>query len=186
MTKPRFFQDVSSYNEKLYRLIEGGYDASSKERYAAIMIDLELFAHSLSDDPKTKVGAMYVDFAHQFTAPIGANHYPEGVTPLPDKSNITHAEVDVLDKLGNYSVGKDGTLFVTKASCVNCARAICRKGIKHVVTPVIYTPSDWEVSQREALSLFEQSGVTVTLLEYEFIRAFKRFLDEASTLLGGG
>lgn len=184
MTAPLYFQDIVSYDEKLLRLVKCGYAASQKERFAAILIDLSLFARTLSDDPKTKVGAMYVDFAHQYAAPIGTNRYSKGVTPLPDKSNITHAEIDVLNKL-DYSVSSEGILFVTKASCVECARAMCNRGIKHVVSPVLYTPSDWEVSQREALALFEREGVSVTLLEYEFLEAFKHFLDEVHTITGG-
>ena len=92
--------------------------------YDMLMSVLQRSANYLSNDPKTRVGA-FDGFS------LGYNHLPAGEDPLEDKSNYVHAEIDLLSKVtGDLS---RRIVFVTKAPCLDCAKALVASGLKEIV-----------------------------------------------------
>ena len=56
-----------------------------------------------------------------------------GVVQLKTKPQVIHAEMNCLAKLGGSNEsGKDATLYITHAPCIECAKMIYGSGIKEV------------------------------------------------------
>lgn len=99
---------------------------------------------SLSKDPKTKVGAVYVKDKRILS--IGYNgapsNFPDELVPvesgekLIDQKNtyMCHAELNgLLNYNGKISDLKDSTLYTTVSPCSRCACMIAQLGIKKVI-----------------------------------------------------
>lgn len=122
-----------------------------------VLVRLCYSASIYSNDPKTKVGADYI--VNGESVVDGYNHLPEGEIALEDKSNFVHAEIDMLNKLEG-DLGS-GTMYITKAPCYGCAKALVARGLKRVVYTKTYPESDWLASQMKARELFDVHGVEV-------------------------
>jgi len=136
---------------------------------------LELAAHiaTWSRDPSKKVGAVIVR-PDKTIASLGFNGFPRGVEDndarYQDKELkrelVTHAEINAIiharEPLHGYS------LYIWPlAPCVRCAAAIIQSGISHVVTVPIKDGSNWSKTLDLARTMFEEAGVTLTLIDTE-------------------
>ena len=118
-----------------------------------------------SKDPNTKVGAVIVDTRHHAVSE-GFNGFPVGIEDdyrLKDRDlkneMVIHAEMNAL--LFARCDLSGFTLYVWPyAPCVRCAVHIIQAGIKRVVAPSPITESAWYGSQRLALRLFLEAGMT--------------------------
>ena len=82
--------------------------------------------------------------------------YNLGEPILKTKPEVLHAESNAVAKLARSSQsGRDASLFVTHAPCLNCAKLVYQSGISNVY----YRNSYRDVAGIEFL---EKSGVTVT------------------------
>ena len=82
--------------------------------------------------------------------------YNLGQPILKTKPEVLHAESNAVAKLARSSQsGRDASLFVTHAPCLDCAKLVYQSGISHVY----YRNSYRDVAGVEFL---EKSGVTVT------------------------
>ena len=82
--------------------------------------------------------------------------YNLGQPILKTKPEVLHAESNAVAKLARSSQsGRDASLFVTHAPCLDCAKLVYQSGISHVY----YRNSYRDMAGVEFL---EKSGVTVT------------------------
>lgn len=136
---------------------------------------LELAAHiaTWSRDPSKKVGAVIVR-PDKTIASLGFNGFPRGVEDddarYQDKALkrelMTHAEVNAIlharEPLHGYS------LYIWPlAPCVRCAATIIQSGIAHVYTVPLKQQSNWQNTLDLATTMFNEAGVTLTILDEE-------------------
>lgn len=136
---------------------------------------LGLAAHvaQWSRDPDKKVGAVIVR-PDKSIASLGFNGFPRGVADddirYQDKDLkrelMTHAEINAIlharEPLHGYY------LYVWPlAPCVRCAASIIQSGISHVVTVPLKENSNWKDTLSLATDMFNEAGVTVTILDEE-------------------
>ncbi len=127
-----------------------------------------------SKDPDERVGCLVVSpDRRSWTG--GYNGFPVSVHDtahrLGDrdiKNELSvHAELNAI-----YNARRDltgWTLYVTKAPCMECAKAIIQAGIARVVCPPIRGSSSWAVIQERAQSLLLEAGVNgSTILTEKF------------------
>lgn len=129
-----------------------------------------------SKDPSTKTGAVIVR-PDRTVASIGYNGFPRGCMDdahLYDNrdvkySRIVHCEMNAIlsarEPLHGY------TLYTWPfASCDRCAAHVIQSGIKFCVAPQIpyHLKDRWEDSLKKTALLFDEAGVTLTLIgDYE-------------------
>lgn len=123
-----------------------------------------------SRDPSTQVGAVIVR-PDKTIASLAYNGFPRGVRDLPSRyadrpvkySMVVHAEANAIltarEPLHGY------TLYSTLMTCNECAKLIIQAGISQVVAP---RPADGR-EQPVAMQMYEEAGVTVTLLPTDAI-----------------
>lgn len=136
---------------------------------------LELAAHvaTWSRDPSKKVGVVIVR-PDKTIASLGFNGFPRGVEDsdarYQDKALkrelVTHAEINAIlhtrEPLHGYS------LYIWPfAPCVRCAAAIIQSGISHVYSVPVTKTSNWQKTMDLAQTMFDEAGVTLTLLDVE-------------------
>lgn len=72
-----------------------------------------------------------------------ADYYPDGDFVLKTKPEVIHAEANAIAKLAKSTEsGKDATMFLTHAPCIDCAKQIFTAGIKTVYYEKDYRSSD--------------------------------------------
>ena len=112
-----------------------------------LMILAKTYSNMMSDDPDTRVGAVFVDKNLQILS-IGCNHSPYSLK-LNIKSNmnknkfikpmkydwVEHAERNAIFNALNNGVSLHGSICITTlVPCTECTRAIISSGISHVYT----------------------------------------------------
>lgn len=95
---------------------------------------------------------------------------PEGATAtirtydrrlgLKTRPEVIHAEINAIAKVAKSTVSCDeATLYVTKAPCIECAKAIIMAGISRVVFS-----GDYEDADGEGVALLQQCDVLVQVV----------------------
>lgn len=132
-------------------------------------LELAKLCGSWSKDPSTQVGAVIVDDNNRIVS-VGYNGFPKGVEDseerLLDREQkydiIVHAEANAL-MFANKSV-EGCTLYTWPFQpCSRCAGLIIQSGITRVVS-VIQKDKRWEKNFFIARKLFEESGLTLKLI----------------------
>ena len=122
-----------------------------------------------SKDPNGKVGCVIVSPDRRRTT-MGYNGFPQGIYDtdqrLEDreiKNRLSvHAELNAI--LNSRTDLTGWTLYVTKAPCLDCAKAIIQAGIVRVVCPDIDDSSSWASVQRAAKELFMEANLSITYI----------------------
>jgi dCMP deaminase len=127
------------------------------------------YAKANSSDQRTQNGAVIVDSATQEVISMGANRFPVGVKPLPErlqpehkKSYLEHAERDAIFsalRLGKNTIG--ATMYVPWFACSDCAKAIIGAGITtvvgHLAACSVKTP--WQDTIDIGLTLLQEANI---------------------------
>ena len=125
-----------------------------------------------SRDPNRKVGAVIVR-PDKTVATMGFNGFPRGVADSDERYNnrdlknemVVHAEMNAI--LHAREPLHDYALYVWPFHpCARCAAAIIQSGIKQIYT-VPWDTTNWGETIRIARSMFDEAGVTVTILELD-------------------
>jgi deoxycytidylate deaminase len=106
-----------------------------------------LTASELSDDPKTKVGAILIRKFSGAIVESGTNTFSEGSDlnklpkDTPDKHNfIIHAETNLIFNCAKKGIStKNSIIFVTLSPCLNCIRACFQSGVHVIYFKDIYS-----------------------------------------------
>lgn len=130
----------------------------------------------LSKDSSTKVGAIVIGPTQEVRS-LGYNGAPRGCTADEDERATTrpekyfwfsHAELNTITNAARVGTPLEGsTLLVTHPPCMDCARAICQAGIKHVIAarPTDEFVQRWGEHIARTRRLFEECGVTYTEID---------------------
>jgi dCMP deaminase len=127
-----------------------------------------------SPDPSTQNGAVIV--TTDGVSIYDHNRFPDKVKLTRERLErplkyefIEHAERNVIyrcAKLGHSTHG--ATMYVPWFACSDCARAIIQAGIAHVVghqRMANDTPDRWKESIANAMTMLEEAGVGMTMIE---------------------
>jgi deoxycytidylate deaminase len=158
-----------------------------KEIYAGYLREAYLFASENSQDPNTQTGVVVIMPSNIFSLDNiifkGANRLPRGIkyeeslVIKPKKYDmIAHAERDCIHQAHYEGISLKGAImFSPWLPCAPCAEAIINSGISKVVMHQeindlinIGNGKDWGESQKNALELFEKSGVICEFVSYKF------------------
>lgn len=139
-----------------------------KDKFKKLYMNWALGAAGLSYAKRLQVGAVIVkddsviSYGYNGT-PAGWDNdceyeelHEDGSTTLRTKPEVLHAERNALDKLTKKGGvgGKDATMFITHAPCLECAKSIYGAGIKQVFYGEKYRDD-------AGLSFLQSSGVTI-------------------------
>lgn len=125
-----------------------------------------------SRDPNRQVGAVIVR-PDKTVATMGFNGFPRGVADSDERYNnrelknemVVHAEMNAI--LHAREPLHDYALYVWPFHpCARCAAAIIQSGIKQIYT-VPWDTTNWGETIRIARQMFDEAGVTVTILELD-------------------
>ena len=84
-----------------------------------------------------------------------ADYYPDGDFVLKTKPEVIHAEANAIAKLAKSTEsGKDATMFLTHAPCIDCAKQIFTAGINTVYYAQEYRSTD-------GLEFLRKCGLTI-------------------------
>lgn len=135
-------------------------------------LDLAVHISSWSKDPHTKVGAVIIGDNRRIVS-VGYNGFPSGVNDdkidrysRPEKYFYTeHAERNAIYNAHLTDASPvNGSIYSTKMTCADCARAIIQCGIKEVHTYKDIKPdSRWTESFAAAFEMYDEAGVKVFL-----------------------
>jgi dCMP deaminase len=145
-------------------------------RWHLKFLDMAKLVASWSKDTARQIGVVIVK--DNCAISTGYNGLPRGVDDepqyrreKPDKQDFAeHAERNAIFQAARMGVSTAGaTLYLNyepQACCAPCARAIVQAGIKTVVGPdrpwsTDPAKSDWAASQKNALDIFKEGGVTL-------------------------
>ena len=142
---------------------------------AAKYMEIARAAARFSKDPSTQVGAVIIGQAKEVRS-LGYNGAPRGCgadepgdergSARPEKYFwFSHAELNAITNAARVGTPLDGcTLLVTHPPCMDCARAICQAGIKHVVAvrPTSEFIARWREHMSRSQRLFDECGVLYT------------------------
>jgi len=123
-----------------------------------------------SQDPSTQVGSVIASGDHRILS-LGYNGFPRGVEDHIERYQnkvlkhklVCHAERNALDNAMFDVTG--ATLFSTLFTCNECAKSIIQRGIRRVVAPTPDLKIDNPFNWNEALLMYKESDVKVTLLD---------------------
>lgn len=131
---------------------------------------------ALSKDQSTQVGAIILGPEYEARS-LGYNGAPRGCSADEDDRGSTrpekyfwfsHAELNAITNAARVGTPLDGgTIVVTHFPCMDCARAVVQAGLVRVVTnrPDKAFFERWEEHMSRALSLFDECGVEVVMLD---------------------
>lgn len=157
-----------------------------KEIYANYLREAYNFASKNSQDPNTQTGVVVIKDLTTFSLDNiifrGANRLPrrvkyeDSLVVKPKKYDmIAHAERDCIHQAHYEGISlKGGIMFSPWLPCAPCAEAIINSGISKVVMHqeindiTTGNGKDWGDSQKNALELFEKSGVIYEFFSYKF------------------
>ena len=126
---------------------------------------------SWSKDPSTKVGSVITDENNRIVS-VGYNGFPKGIADdarLDDRSTkyelIVHGEINAILFAGRSLKGC--TLYTWPFQpCARCATIVIQSGITRVVSPK-NTSERWKDSFKTSSDMFDEAGVTLSLLDLE-------------------
>jgi len=134
-------------------------------------IEMAFMVSTWSKDPSTKVGAVIVDNKNRVIS-LGFNGFPRGCSDSPEKYSdrevkyrrVLHAEANAL-LFAKRDLTGCSIYVVPIPPCPQCAGMIIQSGIKRVVTihPTKEQNMRWEDKIEEALSMFIEAGVDITM-----------------------
>ena len=143
-----------------------------KQKYIDLYMDWASRTAQLSHAIRRQVGAVIVK--DDSVISYGYNGMPAGwdnncefefthpqtkVTELVTKKEVLHAESNAIAKLARSSQsGRDASLFVTTAPCIDCAKLIYQSGISNVYYRDSYRNMD-------GVEFLERSGIEVKKIE---------------------
>jgi len=129
-----------------------------------------------SKDPKTQIGVVAVGSIGQVLAQ-GYNGFPRGIRDLEERymdretkyKYIVHGEMNAIFNASYNGVSlKESTLYVYGLpTCSSCALGVIQVGVKRVVMPDHEIPDRWQDSWKLTKSMFEESGVEYSFVNYE-------------------
>ncbi len=129
------------------------------------------YAYTLSDDTRTKNGAIIV--SENTVLSYGVNQFPKGVVLTRDRliSPVKYSFMEHAERNAIYAAWKSGrslegtTMICPWFSCADCARAIVASGIKTIVGHKLRfsEPSPtWGASIDFGNTILDEGGVTRT------------------------
>ena len=128
-----------------------------KQKFIDAYMDVAERFSKLSTAKRLQVGAIVVKDDRIIS--IGYNGMPSGWTneceddEYKTKPEVIHAEANAIAKLAKSSEsGKDSTMFLTHAPCIDCAKQIYTAGIKNVYFRFNYRNTD-------GLTFLEKCGI---------------------------
>jgi dCMP deaminase len=126
-----------------------------KQKYIRAYMDVAKRFAELSSAVRLQVGAIVVkedriiSIGYNGMPPGWSNeceykdYYPEGYYDLKTKPEVIHAEANAIAKLAKSTEsGKDATMFLTHAPCIDCAKQIFTAGIQTVYYEKDYRSND--------------------------------------------
>jgi deoxycytidylate deaminase len=125
-----------------------------------------------SKDPKTQVSAILYQFnptgAFDPSMSIGwgINEQVCQLAALPKNDQTVHAEAKALLRAQNRKPGKTTVMVSSWAACRECAVLMVAANVDYLFTHVqalARTPSHWQQSIRDGLSILLESGVNVVV-----------------------
>lgn len=133
------------------------------------------YAAKHSTDLSTQNGAVLIA-PNMGVVAQGANHFPHGVKPLPERLQrplkyafTEHAERNVLFACSRKGVRTTGLIMVCPwFACADCARAIIQCGVTKVIghkQMFDATPDHWKESIAYAFAMFEEAGIVTELYD---------------------
>lgn len=134
---------------------------------AYFMAKAEAFASRFSDDPKRKVGCVFVRAGEVVCA--GANRLSPGVRARPGRLEspgkrvwIEHAERDAVYLAGQTGTSLAGTTcYLPWFPCADCARALIAAGVRELVAKPYGNADAEKWGFREVEDLLREGGVYV-------------------------
>jgi len=135
-------------------------------------LDVAKAVSSASKDPSTKVGAVIVR-PDRTMASFGYNGFARGIADTDERLNdrdtklklVLHGEINAIlsarEPLHGYQLYT--WPFLT---CARCAVHVIQAGFARVVAPVNDNPR-WADAFKEAQSLYDEAGVTWSLIDME-------------------
>jgi dCMP deaminase len=154
------------------------------EKYKKLMIIAKLYTNMFSDDPSTRVGAIFVDDNYQILS-IGCNHSPYSMKLntkperqrelLTNKQNntgkklkypwIEHAERNaIFNAERNGTTLKNSTCITTLVPCVDCTRAILSVEVKQIYTFIPEGESKWVNDYAISKKLIDEANIPVNII----------------------
>ncbi len=147
-------------------------------------------AWNLSDDPKTKTGAVLVDNNSLEVLAFGVNHLPSGLEASAEKlkdsawkyKHMIHAEPAAI-----YAAAREGnptkglSMYMPWVPCTPCALTIIDSGVSKLIghkEMIMKTPERWRESTNYALSLLKNAGVELLMYEGKIGSVKGRFNEE--------
>ena len=154
---------------------------SSQTEADRFFLEIAMSERAASDDPKAKVsapsGVGAVITSNNREISRSANVLPPKISDERSATGqlveaeeryhiIEHAERAAIYKALNAGNDLNGaTIYCTRFPCSDCARAIVWAGISRTVFPSGFAGEErWLTSQRAALDMLRQAGVTVRYL----------------------
>lgn len=131
-------------------------------------VDMAKLTASWSKDPEVKVGAVIVAPSKRQISvgynglPIGFDDKNHGMAKQQRVAMTVHAELNAI--LNSMFIVENSTMYVTKAPCLECAKAIVQSRIYRVVCPRLDPLSSWHEHQMQALNFLRMSDVKVDIL----------------------
>jgi dCMP deaminase len=129
-----------------------------KQKWLDAYMDTAKRFSELSSATRLKVGACVVK-DHRIIS-IGYNGTPSGWDNSCEENGVTknevvHAEANAIIKLArDGESGKDASIFITHAPCINCSKMIQGAGIKEVYYSIEYRDDS-------GVKFLEKSGLKV-------------------------
>jgi dCMP deaminase len=137
-----------------------------------------------SKDPRTKIGAVLVDWESKNSFSHGYNGFPRKVSDLPERWNnrdikyefVVHAEENCILNCARHGNPTKGAVMLTNGiPCASCAKAVCNAGIKEIIVHKQWQDYErkfnwdkWVKSAEISQEMFREAGVG--------IRVFDKFL----------
>ena len=141
---------------------------------------MELARHvgTWSKHPGRKIGAVIVDEAH-IVRSLGYNGLPRGLDDMRQDRRVRpaqwiwseHAERNAIYNAARTGMAIEGfTIYSTRFSCMECARAIVQSGLKTLVAPhPEFDHVRWGEQFKLSFELLSEAGVLIRWVEEDAI-----------------
>lgn len=143
--------------------------------------------NSWSKDPSTKVSAIL--FRGKYPLMPSYNGFPPGIEDTVERLNdrevkyklVQHAEMNAVSTCARMGISTEGaSMAITHLPCTTCAGLLISAGIKRLIVkkPNEDFMSRWKDSVEFALSMFEEAGVEVRMIDLDSIDGVNLMLIE--------
>lgn len=136
-----------------------------------------------SKDPRTKIGAVLVDWEHKDPFSHGYNGFPRGVIDSEARYNdrnekyfyVCHAEANAIFNCARAGRKcKDSVLYTNGVPCSDCTKAVIQAGIKEVVVHKQWQEYEqkfnwgkWNLSTIRSTNMLNEAGIPVRIFDGE-------------------